>query len=168
MTKQTEKVTLDFYHPKYEETLHAFYLPEEQQKFTATPAEIIKRAEEEKECTPIVIISNEKPVGIFALLTGEKVKGYTENENALALVSFSVNHHEQGNGYAVKALLQLHRFIHSNFPGKDEVLLVVNEKNIAAQRAYKKAGFQDTGHRRMGPVGGQFVFSLSIKDESFV
>lgn len=165
MTKQTEKVTLDFYHPKYEETLHTFYLPEEQQKFTATPAEIIKRAAEEKECTPIVIVSNEKPVGIFALLTGEQVKDYTDNKNALALIAFSINHDEQGNGYAVGALLQLHRFIHMNFPGKDEVLLVVNEKNIAAQRAYKKAGFQDTGRRRMGPVGGQFVFSLSTKAE---
>lgn len=165
MTKSNQQVALVFYHPQYEDDLKAFYLPEEQQKFTASPAALIKRAEEDANCTPIVIVANGKPAGIFALLTGEEVKEYTNKENALALIAFSINHSEQGNGYAVRGLQLLHNFILENFSGKNEVFLGVNEKNIPAQNTYFKAGFEDRGQRRMGPIGRQLVLCLSIRKE---
>ena len=36
----------------------------------------------------------------FALQTGDRVQEFTENENALLLTSFSINHNRQRKGYA--------------------------------------------------------------------
>lgn len=59
-------------------------------------------------------------------------------------------------------MLQLPLFVRKEFEHCDEVVLVVNHKNIPAQQLYLKVGFVDTGERRMGPIGEQIVMSLSI------
>ncbi len=46
--------------------------------------------------------------------------------------------------------------------GINEVLLGVNERNIPAQKLYEKSSFNDTGLRRMGAVGLQYVLSLNL------
>ncbi|WP_373689076.1 GNAT family N-acetyltransferase [Clostridium sp. YIM B02551] len=75
---------------------------------------------------------------------------------------FSINYPYQGKGYAKKALRLLPSFIKNNFMGINEVLLGVNERNIPAQKLYEKSSFNDTGLRRMGAVGLQYVLSLNL------
>ncbi len=75
----------------------------------------------------------------FALQTGDRVQEFTENENALLLTSFSINHNRQRKGYAKKSLALLQAFVQRYFPMKNEVVLAVNEKNIPAQNLYEKS-----------------------------
>lgn len=94
--------------------------------------------------------------------TGDRVQEFTENENALLLTSFSINHNRQRKGYAKKSLALLQEFVQRYFSMKNEVVLAVNEKNIPAQNLYEKVGFQDKGLRRMGPIGQQIIMHLPI------
>ncbi len=77
--------------------------------------------------------------------TGDRVQEFTENENALLLTSFSINHNRQRKGYAKKSLALLQEFVQRYFPIKNEVVLAVNEKNIPAQNLYEKVGFKIKG-----------------------
>lgn len=67
---------------------------------------------------------------------------------------------KQGKSLAKNAMLLLSKFVLNEFPNCNEIVLAVNHKNIAAQHLYKKVGFQDTGKRRFGPIGEQFIMNL--------
>ncbi|MDM5188652.1 GNAT family N-acetyltransferase [Bacillus sp. DX4.1] len=163
MKSHIENLQLVPYEEKYKEMIQAFTLPSEQVQFTANPSELLKKAKEDSTHNVVVILANDKPVGIFALQCGERVNEYTNNGNALLLVAFSINYDEQGKGYAKQGLTLLHNFVASYFPEKNEVVLAVNERNIPAQKLYLKVGFEDRGQRRMGPIGRQLVLYLPLK-----
>jgi len=143
----------------YVDVLHDFDLPEEQSQFTALPKEI---SIEMVGQYPIVILSDNVPVGFFVLHATERVKEYSSNPNAMLLTALSIDHKQQGNGYAKKGMLALSDFIKREFKECHEVVLVVNHKNIPAQNLYLKVGFVDHGERRMGPIGEQIVMNLHI------
>ena len=143
----------------YVDVLHDFDLPEEQSQFTALPKEI---SIEMVGQYPIVILSDNVPVGFFVLHATERVKEYSSNPNAMLLTAFSIDHKQQGKGYAKKGMLALSNFIKREFKECDEVVLVVNHKNIPAQNLYLKVGFVDHGERKMGPIGEQIVMNLHI------
>ncbi len=140
-------------------TLDGFELPEEQARFTALPKEILSVTEGQYR---IVIASNGVPVGFFMLHATDRVKAYSDNPNAMLLTALSIDHKQQRQGYAKKAMLALSRFVMKEFPSCDEVVLVVNHKNTPALKLYSAAGFADTGERRMGPIGEQFIMKLCL------
>ena len=82
----------------------------------------------------------------------------------MLLTALSVNHAKQGRGYAKKGMLLLKDFVKTEFPNCDEIVLVVNHKNVPAQQLYLKVGFGDTGKRKMGPKGEQFVMNLLLQN----
>ncbi|MGE7929665.1 hypothetical protein [Lysinibacillus xylanilyticus] len=59
-------------------------------------------------------------------------------------------------------MLSLPEFIKRKFKDCNEVVLVINHKNIPAQNLYLKVGFVDNGERRMGLIGEQIVMNLTI------
>lgn len=59
------------------------------------------------------------------------------------------------------ALLQ--PFLRKEFHRCREVVLAVNRRNIAAQKLYEKAGFQDTGRKKMGKIGEQYIYNYLIE-----
>ncbi|MGC4379357.1 GNAT family N-acetyltransferase [Fictibacillus sp. Mic-4] len=152
-------VELQFYKPDYFESLKAFKLPEEQEQFTAMPTSTLEKAEGKH---PVVIVNENKPVGFFVLHSSSRVREYTYNPQAMLLTAFSINHAEQGKGYAKKGLELLRSFISEQFPGCNEVVLAVNKRNIPAQKLYEKVGYQDTGRRKMGRIGEQLILSLAV------
>ncbi|WP_334076655.1 GNAT family N-acetyltransferase [Paenibacillus sanfengchensis] len=139
--------------------LNKFELPDEQRQFTALPSEVLNVTEGQY---PIVILDEGVAVGFFLLHATDRVKDYTANPNAMLLTALSINSQQQRKGYARKGMLELPLFVRKEFERCDEVVLVVNHKNIPAQQLYLKVGFVDTGERRMGPIGEQIVMSLSI------
>lgn len=143
----------------YVDVLHDFDLPKEQSQFTALPKEI---SIEMVGQYPLVILSDNVPVGFFVLHTTERVKEYSSNPNAMLLTALSIDHKQQGKGYAKKGMLVLSDFIKREFKECNEVVLVVNHKNIPAQNLYLKVGFVDHGERRIGPIGEQIVMNLHI------
>ncbi|TCP29713.1 acetyltransferase (GNAT) family protein [Scopulibacillus darangshiensis] len=158
-----QKIKLALYIPKYDKALNEFSLPNEQVRFTALPKEMIQMAKSDKTRNPVVILANRVPVGFFVLQSGERVSEYTDNPNALLLIAFSINHNEQGKGYAKSALQQVPALVKRYFPTVNEVVLAVNEKNIPAQKLYEKCGFIDEGRRKMGNIGWQMILSFSLK-----
>ncbi|WP_339226329.1 GNAT family N-acetyltransferase [Oceanobacillus sp. FSL K6-2867] len=139
--------------------LHSFELPKEQIQFTSLP---INFADVSEGQFRIVIIYHNEPVGFFLLHATERVKNYTNNQQAMLLTSLSIKHSQQGKGYAKQAMNILRKFVADEFPNCNEIVLAVNHKNIAAQHLYKKVGFQDTGKRKVGPVGEQYIMNLVL------
>ena len=56
----------------------------------------------------------------------------------------------------------LGEFAAEEFPNCNEIVLAVNHKNIAAQKLYLKVGFRDTGIRKMGKIGEQYIMNLIL------
>lgn len=163
MSLHTGEIKLVPYKEEYKEIIETFTLPSEQVQFTSKPSELLEKAKKDPTRNVVVILDNEVPVGIFALQTGERIGEYTNNHDALLLVSFSINYEKQGKGYAKKALELLKAFVSYYFPTKNEIVLAVNERNIPAQKLYLKVGFEDRGQRRMGPIGRQLVLYLPVQ-----
>ncbi|MEI4620224.1 GNAT family N-acetyltransferase [Bacillus pfraonensis] len=160
---QTEEIQLIPYDEKYKEIIEVFTLPGEQIQFTAKPSDLLEKAKKDTTRNVVVITANQIPVGVFALQSGARVAEYTDNPNALLLISFSINYEKQGKGYAQKGLALLHDFVASYFSDKNEIVLAVNERNIPAQKLYFKVGFEDRGQRRMGPIGRQLILYLPLE-----
>ncbi|OPA75210.1 GNAT family N-acetyltransferase [Paenibacillus selenitireducens] len=158
--KVETQVELQLYSSAHDEQLKRFSLPQEQEQFTALPIEML---EVHPEKHPVVILSEQVPVGFFVLHASDQVKEYTDNPHAMLLTSFSINFTQQGKGLARRGLEQLRPFVRHQFLGCDEIVLAVNQKNIPAQKLYEKIGFQDTGRRKIGPLRKQYIMSLSIE-----
>jgi RimJ/RimL family protein N-acetyltransferase len=156
---KVDYVELKHFSNEYLDVLNSFELPEEQVQFTALPNKILEATEGQHR---IVILSENEPVGFFLLHSTERVKEYSDNSKAMLLTALSVNHAKQGKGYAKQGMLLLSDFVKSEFPNCDEIVLVVNHKNLPAQQLYLKVGFQDTGKRKIGPIGEQFIMNLSV------
>ncbi|WP_067837512.1 GNAT family N-acetyltransferase [Amphibacillus sediminis] len=147
----------------YFKELHAFQLPDQQAQFAALP--IKQQSDIEEGQNPIVILNGQEPVGFFLLHTTDRVKEYTDNPRAVLLTAFSINYIHQGKGYAYRGLAMLKKFITSEFSNINEVVLAVNHKNIPAQKLYTKVGFIDTGKRKTGPIGEQWIMKLNLLEE---
>jgi RimJ/RimL family protein N-acetyltransferase len=152
---------LVFFSDNHQEDLNSFSLVEEQHQFTALPSEALEIKDENR--FPIVISDNGRAVGFFILHKGEAIKEYTANSNALLLRAFSVNRIHQGKGFAKEAMNLLPSFILRHFPETDEIVLAVNEKNLAARSLYLKSGFKDHGKKLMGKKGWQSILTYKVK-----
>ncbi|WP_409294146.1 GNAT family N-acetyltransferase [Peribacillus sp. SCS-26] len=152
-------IKLKLYEEKYKEALGEFVLPAEQGQFTGMPADYEEAAEGQNR---IVIVNGEEPVGFFLLHSTGRVLEYSSNESAMLLTAFSINHVHQGKGYAKRSLLQLPGFVKEHFPSCKEITLGVNHRNAAAQNLYSKTGFEDTGRRKIGKKGEQWIMRLTV------
>jgi RimJ/RimL family protein N-acetyltransferase len=162
--EESKWVRLSFYHSEHYAVLQSFYLPKEQEKFTALPTEVIDLAIQDENRYPVIILSRDTPVGFFVLYDGKDIQAFTSNPNAISLRAFSINYIHQGKGYAKKALRLLPGFVMKHFPNINEIVLAVNEKNVAARRLYEKSGFEDRGLRRLGKIGMQLILHYRLSN----
>ena len=162
LMKRRLEVIIEHCNEFHLDPLKAFQLPEEQAKFTALPIEILEEAQATSSQYPIVILAEGSPAGFFVLHDDVLLEEHSDNDRALLLMAFSINEKEQGKGIATKAMEEVQSFVGQAFPGKNEIVLGVNHKNMAAQHVYRKAGFHDTGRRKMGRNGEIFIFSVDL------
>lgn len=155
-------IRLTEYHERYDEALANFSLTGEQFSFTALPAEVIEEAISNPDKVPIVILKEETPVGFFILHKKSEYAEEKKYSNAILIRALSITLEHQGRGYARAAMQAIGPLLQQIEPGTKEVILAVNEQNIAAQSLYLKEGFRDTGIRRIGAHGLQFVFHKRI------
>lgn len=155
-------ITLTLYNENFEHQLKDFHLPDEQLQFTSLPLNKIHNPTISKDTHHIVILSDELPVGYFALENGDKLRKYSTNPKARLLTSFSIDARHQGQGIAKEGLNLLPRFIREHLPETDEVVLGVNKRNQAAISLYLKMGFTDEEEVYVGPKGPQHVLHLKI------
>ena len=81
----------------------------------------------------------------------------------MLLSALSINHTEQGKGYAKQGMTLLVEFVKVEFPNCDEIVLVVDKDNIPAQKLYVKVGFEDTNERLIGRIGEEIIMRQFIK-----
>ena len=156
---KTDYLELVYFSDEYSDILDSFELPKEQVQFTSLPGNYKEVTEGQYR---IVILNDREPVGFFLLHATDRVKDYSDNPQAMLLTALSINQVKQGKGYAKQAMLLLRKFVADEFPDCNEIVLAVNHKNIAAQKLYLKVGFQDTGIRKMGIIGEQYIMNLKL------
>lgn len=157
--KETNFIEIKHFSIEHLDQLSSFQLPEEQEQFTSLP---INYSEEIVGQHRIVILNDKEPIGFFLMHSTDRVQEYTDNLKAMLLTSLSINQSKQGRGYAKQAMNLLKEFVLHEFPHCNEIVLAVNHKNIAAQKLYENVGFQDTGKRKIGPIGEQFILSFLL------
>lgn len=157
--EKVDFVELKYFSAEHVGELSSFELPKEQEQYTSLPSQLLEVKEGKH---PIVILCDKEAVGFFLLHSTERVKEYSNNPQAMLLTALSINHAKQGKGYAKRSMLLLSDFVTSEFPECDEIVLAVNHKNVPAQRLYLRVGFEDTGKRKIGPIGEQFIMKLSL------
>lgn len=160
MNSLNETIKLDKYKPVFLKALLEFELPTEKAQYTALPTVILEKLTDSQ--YPVVILSNDKPIGFFLLQSTDRVKEYTDNPRALLLTALSIDNSQQGKGFAKDAMNLIKQFVNQELPEYDEIILAVNHKNRPAQNLYKRVGFSDTGKRKIGKIGEQFIFNKYI------
>lgn len=158
-------MTLMFYKDNAQSLIEKYTITEEQLRYTKSPQENIELARQDNSRHAILAMVGDKLVTFFVLHEKEGVKPYTSNDQALLIRSFSTDFHEQGKGYAKKALQLLPDFVRQHFPHINELVLGVNVPNIVAQALYVKCGFVDEGRQVMGYQDEIKVMSYSMKDD---
>lgn len=158
----TNTVSLEFYDSRFDEQLNNYYLAEEHLKFTGLPIDNLEKCKLEEDRNAILILSNNEVAGFFVLHGWDGVQQYSDNVEAILLRAYSIDSNFQGKGIAKQSLKLLPSFVKTHFPKRNEIILGVNHKNIAAQHVYLKGGFVDKGHRVMGRKGELFIMHLDL------
>jgi len=153
---------LCIYVEQFKEAIEQYQISEEQLKFTGSPMEGNRLANEDPDREAILAFKDGKLVTYFNLHKNEGVKPYSTNPNAILLRTFSTDFRYQGKGYAKQALKLLQSFVKQHFNGIDEIVLAVNLQNQNAQNLYKKCGYVDEGERRMGKKGELIIMSYYL------
>lgn len=143
--------------------LENYTLTEEQLRFTTSPYEAMEMAQNDPYRYPLVAIDNDEIVNFLMLDGDQGRKMYSDNPNAILLRAVSTDFYHQGKGYAKRVMNMLPNFVAENFPDKNEIVLVVNIYNSAAQGLYHKCGFIDEGVRTMGAKGEVIVMHYKIQ-----
>ncbi len=150
-------VNLEFYSKKYDKQLENFELEKDQERFTAYPGEIAETlTDSERHFT--LIVWDEHVVGYFVLHENKGPVEIGSHSEALLIRALAIDRNEQKKGYALSAMKMLPAFVREHFKSVTELVLIVNQANIPAQNLYKKAGFTDTGMRRTGKHGLQYIY----------
>ncbi len=150
---------------EHREMLQNYTLTEEQLHFTTDPMVALEMAQNDPYRYPL-IATDEGEITNFLMLDGDQGrKLYSDNENAILLRAVSTDFHHQGKGYAKRVMQMLPDFVAEHFPQKNEIVLVVNIFNAAAQGLYHAVGFIDEGVRTMGAKGEVIVMHYKIKQQ---
>ena len=155
------QIQLVFYDEKYLDALNNIRLTEEQQRFTQNPMEVIEFLSD-SDCRLMLILCDDVCVGYFALHKNGGPAKFGFDDNALLIRSLAVNPLEQGKGLAFQGMRALPKFVEKNFKGINKLVLVVNKKNIPAQRLYKKLGFVEHSTIKNEIHGLQFIYCLDL------
>lgn len=156
-----ENINLVFYDNKYDDELRQFELKSTQEQFTAYPKEILETLVD-TERHYILIVQDERVVGYFVLHENQGPLEIGSHNKALLIRALAISSNEQGKGFALSAMKMLPDFVIEHFKSVNELVLVVNHANIPAQNLYKKSGFKDTGMRRNGLHGLQFIYQFYL------
>ncbi|MCA0987639.1 GNAT family N-acetyltransferase [Guptibacillus algicola] len=163
MTKSTtEQVKLVRTQGFHLEALRGFTLSDTQLKYTSLPMPAFELSMKDPERHPVVVLSEEKVVGFFVLHSGKGAEEYTSNKNAMLLRAFSIDQKEQGNGYGKEAMSLVKEYVKTNFPDIDEVVLGVNEENVAARKIYLEHGYVDLDKKKEGRSGTMSILHLFV------
>ncbi|GEP82933.1 GNAT family N-acetyltransferase [Staphylococcus kloosii] len=122
--------------------INDFNILKSDRRFTKTPAENIKLAQNNAERFPTLVFNDaQQCIAFFTLHIGEGVKPYTDNPDAVFFRSFSVDNNFRGEGVGRAVIENLPTYVADTFPTIDEIYLTVNTDNEVALQLYKKCNY---------------------------
>jgi GNAT superfamily N-acetyltransferase len=121
-------------------------------------------AERREDRVPVVALDDDgTPVGFFVLDVGPTMPGVYA-DGTVGVRALFVDAGFQGRGLGDRMLRALPGFARERFPDARRVALTVNVANERAVRAYRRAGFVDTGRLyTAGRLGPQHVFEVELR-----
>lgn len=154
-------VKLISYEDKYIKDLNKIHLTAENQKFTQTPNKVLETLHDPNR-RMVIIINENTCVGYFVLHEKEGALGIGFDDKALLIRSLAVNSLEQGKGFAFKGMSILPEFVKEYYINVNKIALIVNTKNVPAQRLYQKVGFVKHSSRMHETHGIQFIYRYDL------
>ena len=117
---------------------------------------------EEPEVDFHIIETPTRIIGFFKLDRGFDRNAFA-HPGELGIRAFKINHADQGQGHAGRAVAELAAYLRQHYPGHESAALTVNMQNPAAIACYLKGGFEDTGEIYTGGIAGpQHVLRLQL------
>ncbi|WP_271596030.1 GNAT family N-acetyltransferase [Bradyrhizobium sp. CCBAU 25360] len=107
------------------------------------------------------IVASDEIVGFFVLREGAALPEWAP-VNVMTLHTLCVDRAHQGNGYGRAAIKLAARWVSTNRPNVNSLMLGVNVRNVTARAVYLKSGFRDTGATHYGPSGTQNILEHKI------
>ncbi|MCK1485494.1 GNAT family N-acetyltransferase [Bradyrhizobium sp. 193] len=107
------------------------------------------------------IVVRDATVGFFVLREGAALPEWAPPE-VVTLHTLCIDRAYQGNGYGKTAIGLAARWISTNRPSINSLMLGVNVRNVTARAVYLKSGFRDTGATHYGPSGTQSILEHNI------
>lgn len=107
------------------------------------------------------IVDSDEVVGFFVLREGTALPEWAP-PNVITLHSICVDRAYQGIGYGSAAIELAARWVSTNRPSVNSLMLGVNVRNVPARAVYLKSGFRDTGATHYGPSGTQNILEYKI------
>lgn len=107
------------------------------------------------------IVVCDETVGFFVLREGAALPEWAPPD-AMTLHSLCVDRAYQGKGYGKTASELAVRWVSTNRPCINSLMLGVNVRNVLARAVYLKSGFRDTGATHYGPSGTQNILEYKI------
>ena len=143
--------------------LNQYETTEQQLQFTMAPIKAVELAAVDVERDAVVLLNDQQDiVTFFVLHRGSGVKPFSTNDYAILLRAFSTDNRFIGKGYAKAALKLLPIFIQEHYPDVNEIVLAVDEGNIAAETLYKKLNYQYTNRTQSGRNGKLYIYSYKL------
>jgi RimJ/RimL family protein N-acetyltransferase len=135
----------------------------EQVRFSGVPPETLPSAMAEPGREAVAILDDGVPVGFLVLDDDPVFATVARAPHTLGVRALFVDREHQGRGVGTAALGALPAFVAERHPDVRHLALTVNLNNPVAVRAYKRAGFHDTGRLDYsGAYGPQHVLTLAL------
>ena len=100
-------------------------------------------------------------VGWVVLKRGASAPDWVD-DGAVVVSGLRIDGRHQGRGIGSAALAELARWVERHWPESSRLVLRVDEGNGAGIRAYEKAGWVETGERRIGRVGLERTMAFAL------
>ena len=109
----------------------------------------------------LAIRADDDIVGWVVLKRGAAAPDWVAHEAAV-VSGLRIDLRHQGRGIGAAALAAMAHWVAQHWPATSLLTLRVDDDNAAGIRAYDKAGWAETGERRVGRVGVERTMSLRL------
>lgn len=156
-------VTLHFYQDTDTDNQRIAHYQLTNPSFTATPQQALAQASTDPDRLPVLALQDNELVGFFVLVKSAGVNEVgADPRTAILIRSLSVSEAHRHQGVATQMMTVLPDFVRQAFPEVKELTLSVDHGNVAAQKLYAKLNYLDTGRRRYGRYGEQYVLAYRL------
>jgi RimJ/RimL family protein N-acetyltransferase len=136
----------------------------QEERWAGRASGTLPAAERRTDRLPVVALDEDDgPVGFFVLDVGPTMPA-VHAAGVVGVRGLFVAAAHQGCGHGGAMLQAMPAFVRERFPEATRIALTVNVANERAIRAYRRAGFTDTGRfYTAGPLGPQHVLEYELR-----